>query len=439
MISTIVGITVVASCSLAELPERPPVLDFKKKVDYVGWWNSNRGDVKPDASNAYEFYRKLLTSNRLPEPSEAVERERSEFGKTTLWSSDEFPALAEYLDNCQPQLKAFRNLLDYSNSWVPIPKDTESILLFDPDFNTSNIREYLKISWRACLRKQESQQRAMMNTVRLSLQHARHFEQHGSTIDSLVAMASRAGGYDILVMSIDEGLLTASDAARAYRYVSKNDDVPTNIALTLNWEWLLLLDTLQYVCPDGELSNNRQRDLFTGLSGQSETLTFTPKETRDIIDTHFGKLRQIGDGPVSQNNYRRFADIEVQDPAGVRTNPFTRKLTPKLSRYYQLALRTVALQRGTMTTLAILAHRDRHGEWPPRLDAIDADLNLPDLKTNQLDPYTGEMFIYHVNGNEMTLYSAGADQKDNGGKHDPKWAEEKVGHDYVFWPIQDER
>jgi hypothetical protein len=51
-----------------------------------------------------------------------------------------------------------------------------------------------------------------------------------------------------------------------------------------------------------------------------------------------------------------------------------------------------------------------------------------------MDPYSSGPLVYKLTDNNFILYSVAGDFNDNGGKHDPKWAEEGNG-DYVFWPV----
>ena len=88
--------------------------------------------------------------------------------------------------------------------------------------------------------------------------------------------------------------------------------------------------------------------------------------------------------------------------------------------------------------LRLFEHADTHGAFP---------LSLEDLEgTSEIDPFTGEPFIYRLTDDGFTLYSAGLDRDDDGGKHDGRFGEKRGGvygkapapdGDYVFWPLPD--
>ena len=51
----------------------------------------------------------------------------------------------------------------------------------------------------------------------------------------------------------------------------------------------------------------------------------------------------------------------------------------------------------------------------------------------RVDPFSGQDFVYQRQGESFTLYTVGDNLKDDGGRHDPRWAD----GDFVFWPRPD--
>jgi hypothetical protein len=83
-----------------------------------------------------------------------------------------------------------------------------------------------------------------------------------------------------------------------------------------------------------------------------------------------------------------------------------RFLSPSLSR---------AQRRGTMLVAAIEGYRRDKGTYPASLDAVATALSVELTK----DPFTGAPFGYMPGGSGYTLYSAGTNMKDDGGKGAP--------------------
>lgn len=65
-----------------------------------------------------------------------------------------------------------------------------------------------------------------------------------------------------------------------------------------------------------------------------------------------------------------------------------------------------------LAELALLCHRDDHGAWPDRLDALVPDY-LPEVP---LDPLAGQPLVYRRTDDDYLLYSVGTDRQDDGGK-----------------------
>ena len=102
-------------------------------------------------------------------------------------------------------------------------------------------------------------------------------------------------------------------------------------------------------------------------------------------------------------------------------------LFPSRSRVLSVRARFIAEQRGTRTVVELYAYRDRTGALPDALDALPGDFKI--------DPFSGAPFVYRRTDDGFTLYSVGFDRKDNGGRHDRRFGEERTDSDFVFWPI----
>src|SRR5262249_45006843 len=102
---------------------------------------------------------------------------------------------------------------------------------------------------------------------------------------------------------------------------------------------------------------------------------------------------------------------------------------PNFAKATQTAVRAETERR--MTILAIALKRDelRHGEVPPRLDALVAGL----IARPPLDFMNGKPFCYHLNADgTFVLYSVGDDGQDDGGDATPK-----AGGTFGLWEGRD--
>jgi hypothetical protein len=108
------------------------------------------------------------------------------------------------------------------------------------------------------------------------------------------------------------------------------------------------------------------------------------------------------------------------------------------ARQLDLDARLIATQRGNRAALAVWEYKLTNARWPDSLEMARGDLPH--------EPYTRRPYVYRVNGDEMTLYAAGADRDDDGGWHDLRFGLKRddgvspIGPpdgDYVFWPIQE--
>ena len=59
-------------------------------------------------------------------------------------------------------------------------------------------------------------------------------------------------------------------------------------------------------------------------------------------------------------------------------------------------------KRGCKIVLALRIYKNKHGSWPKSLEDIEPLVSSDTL----IDPFSGEKFVYEVNGDNFTLYSA---------------------------------
>jgi hypothetical protein len=107
-------------------------------------------------------------------------------------------------------------------------------------------------------------------------------------------------------------------------------------------------------------------------------------------------------------------------------------LIPAFSRVLPMSYRAQVCTDALIATTAILRYKSDKGGYPKDLQMLVASDYLDKLP---IDPFSDGPLSYKISGDGFILYSFAQDFDDDGGKHDPKWADEGDG-DYVFWPVQ---
>jgi hypothetical protein len=90
---------------------------------------------------------------------------------------------------------------------------------------------------------------------------------------------------------------------------------------------------------------------------------------------------------------------------------------PNLSRALLTVVRAETLRRLTITAIAVMRYRLRHGAAPKELSALVPEF----LASVPMDPMSGKVLCYRLNADgTFTLYSTGEDGKDDGGDGTPR-------------------
>ncbi len=99
-----------------------------------------------------------------------------------------------------------------------------------------------------------------------------------------------------------------------------------------------------------------------------------------------------------------------------KKNILFRKFAPSLGRSITSDLRNIALIRSSRTALSVQRYRLKNNKLPDSLNGLVPDY----LESVPLDPYDGKEIRYNKLDKGFVVYSIGKDQKDDGGKEDPK-------------------
>ena len=441
MFQVVAIILLSSAVGWGDLPERPPVLDFKKKVDYIAWWNAQRSAGESEKDNAFELYKQLTPGPEgkggLPRPSQAASDAILKIRPYTLWTRAEYPALAEYLDRCQPQLKIMQEAAKRRRAW-DIDERTDASPLDWGRTYLSQMRQARNLLVLQCWMKDGKANSKFLDLTQLLLRHADHHHQVGSLLDGMMGYLARVKAYESTLAAFGQGLIPITKAQQAYQLISKVDPGAYDLVTALDGEWCGQLRLLQYLVVDGKVDKARVAE-FREASWhlKIEDLDFDPVAARDTIDQHFKGLRELVNvRPLAERTNLANTFIE-EDAHGYQRNGFTKyfKLLT-MGTHFKWSLSGECRKRGSMLSLALLAHKAKHEAWPSSLQAIDKKLGLDDVEKFLIDPHSDEPFRYRLRSDEPLLYSMAADGKDDGGRHDRRWGEDDAGGDYVFWPVQ---
>jgi len=418
-----------STVALGDIPTRPPMLDFKKQVNYIEWWNQQQGAEKD--KNAFDVYQRL-TIGKLNEDSKIMLSEKVEQAMNQLrlfenWTPKDQPSLAAYIDEIGPQLELPSQARTIEHSWIRIADSEEAIMNMNR-LALNRVRLATKLLIYKSWRTQPNQKRAILDCCETLCHVADHWYQHGLTTDMLVGAVTQSFVYESLREALHQGLIDESDAARVYQLLMAHDRGRASWPLMAQAEWVEKLDALNYICPNGTLNQQRWGS-FMG------TLPFRPERARDLLDRHYERELKLLSRGLSMATLKKYEQYRDRDPLGLKRNNFTRLLIGDNRHALSLALRIEAQRRGTMTTLALLAHKHKHGQWPTGLSAIDPAMGLANLAEHRIDPISDADFKYRVKGDQISLYSIGEDDQDNGGRHDRGWGKYRPGRDLVFWPL----
>ena len=423
---------IASTFAVGDVPPRPPVLDFKKQVNYIEWWNQEQRAGKE--KNAYDIYQKLTIGELNDEakvvPPETVEKAMRQLRLYEKWRREDQPELAAYIDEVAPQLNLLDQARSIEHSWVPISDDVDLILRMEHPS-----RERIRLATRLLVYRswmsQPNQKKALMDCYETLGHVADHLYQHGFMFDMLTGSVVQTYIFGSLSSALRQGVIDQNDAVRVYELFGQHDSGRPNWQALVQAEWVEKLDALNYICPSGTLNQQRWGS-FLG------TLPFRPERARDLVDRHYERELKLLSNGWSMATLEKYEQYRDRDPFGLNRNQFTSLLIGDIRHALGLMLRVESQRRGTMMTLALLAHKHKHGQWPETLAAIDPGLKLERLDENKIDPITGSKFVYRVSEGNMTLYSIGVDDEDNGGVHSRRWGEQPTDRDFVFWPIPDD-
>ena len=462
----------LAAQSEAGLNFNPPPPNPADPVNYIEWMNDTFSleNAADDYRRAYKQLSKFEGSDR--------EQANLKNAIAAPWSDDE--KLAVWLERCQSGLASFRAAARKSKCYFPLEDDTEESeyprlahLLMARQINglpehRAACKALLAEGWRAWA---DGDEERLADNIPVVLRSADHLRRNwGPLITGLVGNACSNHAYE----SVSNALALSDDpdtfATRLKKSLAAADPPPPDSAVRIafeklwNWDcvqrmympgkrrgaWAFYVPALMWLGgPDWltpELANSMMQNIDevgleeavrkAGLPDQWEGTAFIREvtrfgfdETMREINTYFDDLEQWCRSPI--HIAPDYGD-ELTQRLKETKNPAVEMLVPALSRTRILYDRTVATRRATHLLVHLFAYHSEHGRFPRRLDRLEA----PNIAELRIDPFTGQDFVYKRTGKSFTLYSAGHNTTDDGGKHHAKWGQGGAGGDFVFWPVQ---
>lgn len=436
----VLALSAGASAEPKDIPDRPPPLTFDKPVDYTVWYNDFVRRGRDEKDNAYPIYLKLYPDKqsrggiRWPE-GKAAEQFKKAIGR--VWTPEEYPELAAYLRECEPSLRIFQNALQRRGCWIPAGTGTQNIR--DIELCLTRSRLASQTMMRKAWMKQPAQAQALMETWSAILRHAALWQDGSEAFCVIMTLAARQMVFEQILAALEVGAVDGKEL-EAIRIVVSNDHEFRELHRTLLIDWASSLETLR-VCRDKggpdpkQWSNNADACKELGMTVEEAAVraidfTYDPREWIRDIDEFYSRAADIYSGPLNEVSHARLQELEKWRTQEAGGTPIRYSLLP-CTMYYEWILQYRARRRGVLVALALHAHRDKHGSWPPSLQTIDAGIDKKILNDSIMDPYSNKSFVYRLKDGQPLLYSVETDGKDSGGIDDRTHGNQ--GGDYVIW------
>ena len=161
---------------------------------------------------------------------------------------------------------------------------------------------------------------------------------------------------------------------------------------------------------------------MAAMRSSLETLGFRGMVTE--ANQLYDRLTEVALLPYQQSK-QAWSDLEssVSSPEFRQRNPLMSEFMPSLGRASHLSTRAITTRNATRLVANLKAYRQQHGSYPDSLDVFgDREMTR--------DPFTGDRFVYRVDGDDFTLYSLGGNGVDDGGVNDRR----ADTNDVLYWP-----
>ncbi|MDX2200637.1 MAG: hypothetical protein SF069_16900 [Phycisphaerae bacterium] len=345
------------------------------------------------------------------------------------------PQIVAWLDSNRDALKNFRDwtLYDYHGRQMQSSDGMMIGVLLPALGKLRNLARISAIDARRLAATGDPN--AAVDTLLDNLRAGKHAGQGVTLIENLVGHAIQSHSSDTLLDIVadpaSEAKIDYADLAARLEY---SYELPPPARQVIQFERAMALDTMQHAFEpglDGAPPKPRWDKLNMILSmtgGESnDVMTMIKAAGADYGETVSG-INRFYDaaGAAFQNPYpnavTELKSLESSIQAGAGANPLLGALAPALTRVAEVTTSSESRRRATLLVTNLMAFKQANGVFPESLEAFG---DRPFAR----DPFTEAPFRYERTADgSFRLYSAGADQTDNGGLHDDKKT------DLVFWP-----
>lgn len=433
----------------------PPEPDFLSPIDYVTWLRERAGQKAPD--NAAPYYHELMlkqdAEGRLVSalPPMAGMWNSNYDGDGAPWRPEDHPDWEQSYQTASPYIARYRTAAthaDYATN-VLVDPDAKGPALMNfllPDLSTHRTltKEILSAAWRAPDGKVDPN--AMLDAWKTTLSSARHLKGGVTLIEELVGDSMSNITYADARQALAQGVIPPDrleDALKTLRENAPKRRDPTDL---LAAEAAFAADMVQYVtdtsAPDGvpRLNAERVQEMAGFISDKplppedlDEILMKDPREISAAVRDYYRDIAdamRIGYPEVNSSKLNEIADRYA------KAHPEIGPILPSLGRVDAMMTRNEAARRATELAYEVNIFKARQGRWPNSLDELPAAPN----SDSHVDPFTKKNFLYRVGPNGPVIYSASENGQDDGGRHSPRWGDDKQkeddSDDFVFWPPQ---
>lgn len=411
-------------------PAPPPMPDFKTRVDYAAWMAEPvRGRDKPE-QNAAPLYRKLfkLSDSKVVEAlGFAGLRSSSPAVPPAPWDPAEHKDWEEAYQRTRGLITSYREaaarpyiLLDDEFAKVSDNPDACLPMLLVPHLRP--LRACAKGASENAWRRENGGVPVdpFLLACEANLNVARQLARDFIVINQLVAISIQAMVYEDLRHALKHDVFSRAQRPRVIRLLEREPPILDYWPRVVNGELASVLDMLQVP----KLPTEGVDEAVAQYVRQRPEDTAGKQAAAEALRDAAVRMIALAAQPPSKQSTADVAAITSHHEI-----PFVRQF--EFSRVWTLMRRCEASRRATRLLYELFVYRDKNQRWPASLDELPKAL----LESTGIDPFSGERFVYRVDGGEFRLYSVAANGVDDGGKHDKKWGEEAPDSDFVFWPI----
>jgi hypothetical protein len=262
----------------------------------------------------------------------------------------------------------------------------------------------------------------------MSLVLAAQIQREPLIVPALTALAARSIVWDDLRHALKYDFLNTSDRTGIAQMLRDIDGPPPPISYFMRGELAFAYDIAQWA--DDAKAPAPKMEPFNVVFDAVRKGYVSTRDGVDAIAKTYPKLTAILESKYSPDLMKTYKAAETE---ASEHDKFTKVALASFDRAYLLLLRGEASRRATHLIYELFIYRDKNQTFPRKL----ADLDQKAAADLLIDPFSNKPFVYRLEGDSFLLYSVAQNAKDDGGKHDPKWGDEQIDADYVFWPIRE--